>query len=85
MDKKVIGYRGQGGNVEIPETVPYSYSYFWDGVTHLSCEVISIGDHAFRNKQLTHVTIPTSVQTIGYAAFAYNRSNIKENSTQYNK
>ncbi len=70
---KVIGYRGQRSNVTIPPTVLYTYSYFWDGVVNLRLRVESIGDHAFRNKQLTHVDIPGSVNTIGYAAFANNR------------
>jgi hypothetical protein len=36
-------------------------------------KVVKILDHAFNSKQLTGVTIPDSITTIGKAAFAYNQ------------
>jgi hypothetical protein len=53
----ITGYTGPGGNVTIPDTI--------DGYP-----VTSIGAHAFQFLNVTSVTIPNSVTTIGFAAFA---------------
>ena len=56
----INGYAGSGGVVTVPGTI--------NGVT-----VTKIGDYAFRNNQLTSVTIPNSVTKIGYFAFINNQ------------
>ena len=50
------------GNVVIPATVNY------DGTT---CNVIAIGEYAFRGCALTSLSIPASITTIGLDAFEY--------------
>jgi hypothetical protein len=56
---EIIGYKGSGGNLIIPNNI-------WEE------RVTSIGREAFLSKSLTGVTIPNSVTSIGEKAFAYN-------------
>ena len=59
-----VRYKSYSGAVVIPETIEY------EGVT---CNVTSIGDHAFENCNLYSITIPNSVSRIGnYAFYACN-------------
>jgi hypothetical protein len=54
----ITGYLGAGGDITIPTTLG-------------GCPVIAIGDSAFlNNANITDLTIPSSVRTIGYLAFA---------------
>ena len=56
-DATITGYRGAGGDVEIPETLD-------------NHPVVTIGGGAFRStSNITSVTIPSSVTTIGGNAF----------------
>jgi hypothetical protein len=57
---RIISYTGNAKDVVIPPTI--------DGQA-----VITIGDMAFKNNQLTSVTIPDSVTTIGEEAFRNNQ------------
>jgi|GEM_PF-425485 len=54
----ITGYLGAGGDITIPTTLG-------------GCPVIAIGDSAFLNNvNITDLTIPSSVRTIGYLSFA---------------
>jgi hypothetical protein len=55
----ITGYNGYGGSIELPSEI--------DGFP-----VVSIGAHVFEGKGLIHVTIPSSITTIGNNAFARN-------------
>jgi hypothetical protein len=57
---EIISYIGSGGSLTIPETL--------NGKT-----VVSIRDGAFQNKNLTSVTIPNSITSIGYDVFRNNK------------
>jgi hypothetical protein len=56
----ITGYNGAGGAVVIPATITVSGS---------ALPVVSIGDFAFWFTDLTSVTIPVGVTSIGYEAF----------------
>ena len=56
----IVGYVGTSKNVTIPAQINGK-------------PVTAIGDRAFFEKQLTGVTIPSSVTTIGFAAFSNNQ------------
>ncbi|MGI6580244.1 MAG: leucine-rich repeat protein [Saccharofermentanales bacterium] len=56
----IRGYKGASKDVDIPSHI--------DGI-----EVKHIGEYAFKNEQLTSVTIPDSVITIGLIAFGQNQ------------
>src|SRR5690554_4817429 len=61
---KIIGYLGfSGASVTIPAHVGSG-----SGLT-----VVEIGGEAFKDKQLTSITIPNSVTTIGQSAFEANK------------
>jgi hypothetical protein len=55
----ITDYTGPGGKLDIPAQI--------NGIS-----VVKIGDSAFREKQLTSVTIPDTVVSIGSWAFACN-------------
>ncbi len=57
---EITGYNGTSTQIFIPSEI--------DGVT-----VIKIGDYAFKDKRLTKVTIPSTVQIIGIGAFEGNQ------------
>ncbi len=78
----IIGYRGMGGNVEIPSTLGgypvtaiQSWAFYQCGsLTSVSIPngVTSIGDYVFTyNYQLVSVTIAASVTFIGDGAFEF--------------
>jgi len=56
----IVGYTGNEKNLIIPGTAN-------------GFPIVAIGDEAFRDKQLTSVTIGNSVTTIGNSAFTNNR------------
>jgi BspA type Leucine rich repeat region (6 copies) len=77
----IIGYRGSGGAVTIPDVIdclPVNRigDYAFNGISSLTNVTVvdnvgSIGDRAFCNCiNLIGVTIPNSVISIGYAAFS---------------
>jgi len=54
----ITGYLGEGGNITIPTTLG-------------GCPVIAIGNYAFQNNaNITNLTVPSSVQTVGIGAFS---------------
>ncbi|HEX3624572.1 MAG TPA: leucine-rich repeat domain-containing protein [Verrucomicrobiae bacterium] len=57
----ITGYSGSGGAVTIPGLIPYSTS---------NLTVTSIGNGAFEASQVTSVTVPNSVASVGNGAFA---------------
>ncbi len=65
-DKEVtiINYTGAGGAVTIPQTVNHALHTF---------TVMAIDPAAFKQKQLTSVTIPSSMTSIGLSAFEGNQ------------
>ncbi len=58
-----IGYTHGDSSISIPQTVILDSN---------SYTVTRIDDSAFSNKQLTHVTLPNSLESIGAGAFAHN-------------
>ena len=84
----IIGYKGNGGAVEIPSTIDekpvvaikdgssYFYGVFYNkNLTSVTIpnSVTTIGDGAFANNQLTSVTIGSGVTSIGREAFYSNK------------
>lgn len=61
---EVIGYEGDGGAIEIPDTITR------DGVNY---DVVAIGDHVFESSRISEVAFGENLQTIGPAAFALNQ------------
>ena len=53
----ITEYKGEGGDVKVPETIGNNYS------------VTAIGDYAFAYSKATTITVPDSVTTIGNEAF----------------
>ena len=72
---KTIDYDTNGGTaVTIPSTVSNG------GVTY---DVVEINFLSFSNKQLTSVTIPNSITTIGFQAFSFNNLTNALNATNW--
>lgn len=77
----ITGYYGAGGDVVVPATlegypVKTLGAGYWSPVLPITNVVISdgiqtIGDWAFTGLTLTQITIPNTVESIGWKAFAY--------------
>ena len=74
----IVGYIGEGGNIEIPAGVGAIGDHAFSGSSSLTAvdfsktTGLSIGDYAFSGCGLTEVTIPANVSSLGIVIFEGN-------------